>query len=116
MAWKWEPRERARRLLAREQGAVRKDWGGRLPIALVYPNRYAVGMGNLAIHLLYRRWNARPDVVCERAFPALDGGRPGKAEGLWVGEDARLQQVGPVLSLESQRPLDEFPVVAFSAA
>ncbi|MGC8839193.1 MAG: B12-binding domain-containing radical SAM protein, partial [Anaerolineae bacterium] len=102
--------------LAREQGVVRKEWGGRLPIALVYPNRYAVGMGSLAIHLLYRRWNDRPDVVCERVFPALEGRGPGRADDLGAGEDARLPQVGPSLSLESQRPLAEFPVVAFSVA
>jgi radical SAM superfamily enzyme YgiQ (UPF0313 family) len=116
MAWAWEPRERARRLLAREQGVVRKEWGGRLPIALVYPNRYAVGMGSLAIHLLYKRWNGRPDVACERAFAALEGGRSSRSDDLEAGWDARLQQVGPSLSLESQRPLGEFPVVAFSVA
>lgn len=116
MAWAWEPREQARRLLAREQGVVHKEWGGRLPIALIYPNRYALGMGSLAIHLLYRRLNARPDVVCERAFAALNGSRPSRSDDLETGEDARLQQVGPPLSLESQRPLAEFPVLAFSVA
>jgi len=116
MAWKWEPRERARDLIAREQGVVHKDWGGRLPIALVYPNRYAVGMGNLGIHLIYRLLNARPDAVCERAFPALNGGRRGEDDALWVGKGTRLKAVGPVLSLESQQPLGEFPVVAFSVA
>jgi len=116
MAWKWEPRERARDLIAREQGVVHKDWGGRLPIALVYPNRYAVGMGNLGIHLIYRLLNARSDVVCERAFPALNGERQGGDDALWVGKGTRLKAVGPILSLESQQPLGEFPVVAFSVA
>jgi hypothetical protein len=58
------PRER----LAREQGTIVKDWGGRLPIALVYPNTYHVGMSSLGFQTLYRLLNARPDVVCERAF------------------------------------------------
>ncbi|MGQ9457347.1 MAG: B12-binding domain-containing radical SAM protein [Anaerolineae bacterium] len=116
MAWAWEPRAQARRLLAGERGAVRKEWGGRLPIALVYPNRYAVGMGSLAIHLLYKRLNERPDVVCERVFPALNGRGPGKSDDLEAGKETRLQQVGLSLSLESQRPLGEFPVAAFSVA
>ncbi len=55
-------------ILAAETGAQRKDPGGRLRIALAYPNTYAVGMSNLAIHTLYRLFNARPDVVCERVF------------------------------------------------
>ena len=116
MAWKWGPREQARRTLAGEQGVVVKDWGGRLPIALVYPNRYAVGMGNLGIHCAYRLWNARPDVVCERAFPTLDGRGPEEDDALWVGKATHLRATSPILSLESQRPLGEFSVIAFSAA
>jgi hypothetical protein len=30
----------ARSRLAREDGTVIKDWGGKFPIALVYPNSY----------------------------------------------------------------------------
>ena len=26
--------------LAQERGTIRKDWGGRIPVALVYPNTY----------------------------------------------------------------------------
>ncbi|MCS7039428.1 MAG: hypothetical protein NZP34_07490, partial [Caldilineales bacterium] len=55
-------------LLARETGTVYKDWGGRLPIALAFPNTYYVGMSSLALQVLYRRFNEHPDVVCERVF------------------------------------------------
>jgi radical SAM superfamily enzyme YgiQ (UPF0313 family) len=96
-------RARARRLLAyaggqlsREQGTVIKDWGGRLPIALIYPNSYYIGMSNLGVHAIYSLLNSYSDVVCERFF--------------WEG-DSRL---APALSLESRRPLSDFAVLAFS--
>jgi radical SAM superfamily enzyme YgiQ (UPF0313 family) len=89
----WQRIAAAGRTLERERGAVHKDWGGRLPIALAFPNSYYVGMSSLAVHSLYRLWNARDEVVCERVF----AGPP-----------------GPPLSLESSAPLDYFPVVAFS--
>lgn len=92
----WQAIQRARQRLSREQGAIVKDWGGRLPIALVYPNTYQVGMSSLGFQTIYGLLNAQADVVCERAF--------------WENDTAK----GPVLSLESQRPLDRFAVVAFS--
>jgi len=92
----WDEIKRARRQLSREQGAIIKDWGGRIPIALIYPNTYYVGMSNLAIHTIYSLLNAYGGVVCERAF--------------W-GQDAIQRQT---LSLESQRPLSDFAVLAFS--
>jgi radical SAM superfamily enzyme YgiQ (UPF0313 family) len=84
-------------ILAAETGALRKDPGGRLRIALAYPNTYAVGMSNLAIHTLYRLLNARPDVVCERVF-------------LPKTPTTRLR------TLESDTPLADMDVVAFSIA
>jgi len=81
--------------LASEQGAVVKDWGGRLPVALVYPNSYYLGMSNLGVHAIYRLLNDYPDVVCERVF---------RERG----------QTTPPASIESGRPLSDFTVVAFS--
>src|SRR5256885_6240516 len=61
-------RKKSQTLLAAEQGTVRKDWGGKISVALVYPNTYAVGMSNLGFQTIYRHLNAIPDVVCERVF------------------------------------------------
>jgi radical SAM superfamily enzyme YgiQ (UPF0313 family) len=99
----WHLKEKAQALLAEEQGAVRKDWGGRVAFALVYPNSYAVGMSNLGFQTIYRHLNALPDVVCERAF-------------LPAPEDvAELRRTGGVpFSLESQRPLTDFHMLGFS--
>ncbi|NQT31137.1 MAG: radical SAM protein [Deltaproteobacteria bacterium] len=92
----WQQVEKARRRLSREQGTVIKDWGGRVPFALVYPNAYYLGMSNLGIHALYKLLNSHDKVVAERAF--------------WETEDGQ----SPPVSLESQRPLADFAVIAFS--
>jgi len=92
----WQQAEKARRRLSREQGTVVKDWGGRLPIALVYPNSYYLGMSNLGVHALYKLLNGHDKLVAERAF--------------WETEDGQ----SPPISLESQRPLADFAVIAFS--
>jgi len=94
----WDEIRKARRRLAREQGTIIKDWGGRIPIALIYPNSYYVGMSNLGVHAIYRLLNSYSEVVGERAFWGKDGSR---------------QPLTP-LCLESQRPLSDFAVVAFS--
>ena len=86
-------------LLESEQGTVRKNWGGRIKIALVYPNQYHVGMSNLGFQTVYQILNRMDAVVCERAF--LPDDRP-QAHGL--------------VSLESGRPLGDFDIVAFSVS
>ena len=77
-----------------ERGAIRKDPGGKLGVALVYPNAYRIGMANLGLHAVYRLLNADPASLCERAFLPEDGGAP--------------------RTVESGRPLSAFEVVAFS--
>jgi len=102
---KWSHIEHVRRILAREQGAVIKEWGGKLPIALVYPNTYHVGMSSLGFQTVYRLLNAHPDVVCERVF-----WQPPFADREAVDQPA----AAPATSIETQRPLGDFDVIAFS--
>ena len=89
-----------RQRLSRERGYTVKDWGARIPVAMVYPNSYYIGMSNLALQTIYSLFNAYPDFVCERAFydPPGRGG----------------QHPAPVVSMESQRRLGDFAVVAFT--
>ena len=94
----WDEVKKARQRLSREQGTIIKDWGGRIPIALIYPNSYYTGMSNLGFHAIYKLLNGYSKVVCERAF--------------WERENRDKQL--PALSLESQRPLSDFAVLAFS--
>src|SRR3972149_884590 len=64
----WKLKKKAQSLVAGEEGVVRKEWGGRVSVALVYPNTYAVGMSNLGFQTIYEHLNALPDAVCERVF------------------------------------------------
>ncbi len=90
----WDEVKKARRRLSREQGTIIKDWGGKFPIALIYPNSYYLGMSNLGMHAIYSLLNGYSEVVCERAF--------------WERETHQ------VLSVESQRPLSDFAILTFS--
>jgi len=96
-------KRKAQSLLAQEQGTVHKDWGGKVAVALVYPNTYSVGMSNLGFQTIYAHLNRLPDVVCERVF-------------LPDPEDlTELRRTGDsIFSLESQRPLRDFHLVGFS--
>jgi radical SAM superfamily enzyme YgiQ (UPF0313 family) len=101
----WAQRERAQETLSREVGFTVKPHGDRLRIALAFPNTYWVGMSNLGFQTMYRLFNAEEDVVCERFF------LPPKQE---LAELA-AQKV-PILTLESQTPVGEFDVIAFSVS
>ena len=93
----------AGRLLAREQGTIRKSWEHKTAVALVYPNSYYVGMSNLGFQSVYRLLNGLPEAVCERAFlPERDD------------QHELRRSRHPLFSLESCRPLRDFDIVAFS--
>src|SRR4029450_4229690 len=99
----WKLKKKVQSLIAGEEGAVRKDWGGRVSVALVYPNTYAVGMSNLGFQTVYERLNALPDAVCERVFfPDPE-------------DTDEFSRTGTEpFSLESLRPLREFDIIGFS--
>lgn len=88
--------------LAGEEGYVVKH-GASLRIALCYPNTYGIGMANLGLHTMYELFNKIPDVSCERVF---------------LPDDTELREYEksrtPLLSLETQTPVRDFDVVAFS--
>ena len=71
-------------------------------VAIVYPNTYFVGMSNLGLHIIYEEINLRNDSVCERIF------FPEKKE-----LEAYDKTKTPLMSVETQRPMHQFDVVAF---
>lgn len=71
-------------------------------VAIVYPNTYFVGMSNLGLHIIYEEINLRNDSVCERIF------LPEKKE-----LEAYDKIKTPLMSVETQRPMHQFDVVAF---
>lgn len=101
----WALRENARRVLSKEVGYIQKPHGNRLRVALCFPNTYFVGMSNLGFQTIYRLFNERDDVVCERVF------LPPKQELA-----AQLASGTRAVTLESQSPISEFDVFAFSVS
>ncbi|NHJ32302.1 MAG: radical SAM protein [Asgard group archaeon] len=79
-----------------EINAIKKDLSQmRLKIAFCYPNNYRAGMASLGLQLIYRLWNSYDGVACERTFLPLK------------------KTVEPY-TLESDRPLREMDVIAFT--
>ncbi len=67
-------------------------------MALVYPNRYGVGMSNLGFQTVYRLLNEIENVVCERAFLP----------------DPQQPATDRIVTVESGRPIAAFAIIAFS--
>lgn len=94
--------ESYKKKLGSEEGWILKH-GSQLRIALCYPNTHGIGMANLGLHTMYELFNNIPEVYCERVFlPDPDD--------LKEYEKSRT----PLLSLETQTPVRDFDVVAFS--
>src|SRR4026208_113622 len=101
----WSQRERARDPLAKEVGYTRKPHGGRLRVALAFPNTYFVGMSNLGFQTVYSLFNAEDGIVCERAF------LPPKSE-----VEALKNSGSKLVTLESQTLVREFDIFALSVS
>jgi radical SAM superfamily enzyme YgiQ (UPF0313 family) len=87
--------------LAAERGTIFGQ--ADLSVALSYPSPYNVGMSSLGFQTMYRELNALPGISAERAFLPDDV------------ESARKARE-ELCTYESNRPLANFPVVAFSLA
>jgi radical SAM superfamily enzyme YgiQ (UPF0313 family) len=81
---------------SRDRTKFRRSFAGAIPVALVYPNKFNVGMSNLGFQFVYEYLNSRREFVAERFFFSFE-----------------TKDQAPV-SVESGRRLDEFPVIAFS--
>src|SRR4051812_9172633 len=101
----WQQRERAQQILQKETGYIRKPHGDRLRIALAFPNTYWVGMSNLGFQTVYSLLNAEDHIVCERVF------LPPKQELA-----ALVASKTPLVTLESQTPVSDVDILAFSVS
>ena len=79
-----------------EKGSIKKKWKNRVPIALIYPNFYSLGMSNLGFQLVYHLLNQNDTIVAERVFLPELNNKP--------------------LSVESGRTLSDFPFLFFSVS
>lgn len=96
--------EKPSRYLGTEVNAVHKSLEGiELRLALVFPDLYDLGLGNLGIHILYAALNRLPWVWCERGYaPALDMERELRSRGL------------KLFALESRDELDAFDAIGIT--
>jgi radical SAM family uncharacterized protein len=103
IALTWLLKEKLQKTLAEEQGAMVFAPGSKHSFALVYPNTYHVGMSNLGFQIIYQQINSRGDTACERLF------FPDKKT-----EPEYIRTNTPLMTVETQRPLYEFPLIGFS--
>ena len=76
-----------------EYGTIYKP-GGKIKVALVFPNSYYLGMSSLGFQVICYEFNQNPQVSCERVF---------------FQESDQL-----IKSFETQRPLSNFDIIGFS--
>jgi radical SAM family uncharacterized protein len=99
----WKLKKKYNDVLANEEGYEKKIWGELLKVCLAYPNYYRTGMPNLGFQTVYSLINREESFLCERAFI------PDPED-----ETAFFSGSIPLFSLESQKPLAEFDIIAFS--
>ena len=101
MSSTFQLKQQAKQRLQAEQGTIYREGTSR--VALVYPSPYRIGMSSLGYQTIYRLLNERPDTVCERSF---------------LPDDPELYRRSrtPLFTYESQRPVSDADVVAFSVA
>ncbi len=99
-------RERYKKIRSGELGLVYEDrHGDGLNIALAYPNTYYIGMSNLGFQAIYQLFNGYKGITCERVFvPDAD-----------IEKEFERTRT-PLLSLESETPINDFDILAISVS
>jgi radical SAM superfamily enzyme YgiQ (UPF0313 family) len=99
-------KNRYRKLLGEERGAVsKKSRGCGIDVALAYPNTYYIGMSNLGFQAVYQLFNAIAGVTCDRIFvPDAD-----------IEQELERSRA-PLVTLESETPVSDFDLLAFSVS
>jgi len=87
-----------------EYNEIKKDLRDvRVRVAFCFPDTYEIGMSNVGMRILYGVMNEMDGVWCERVFAP------------WSDmEEAMRQNVLPLWALESQDPVKDFDMVAFT--
>jgi len=87
-----------------EYNEIKKDpMDVRVRVAFCFPDTYEIGMSNVGMRILYGVMNEMDGVWCERVFAP------------WADmEDAMRQNSLPLWALESQDPVKDFDMIAFT--
>ena len=87
-----------------EWGAVKKRLEDvNVRVAFCFPDTYEIGMSNVGMRILYGVMNEMPGVWCERVFAPWGD----------MEEQLRKHQL-PLWALESQSPVKDFDMIAFT--
>ena len=87
-----------------EFNEIKKDLNGvRVRVAFCFPDTYEIGMSNVGMRILYGVMNRMDGVWCERVFAPWDD-----------MEKAMQDHDLPLWALESQDPVKEFDMIAFT--
>src|SRR5437867_5362149 len=97
----WKLISQVRERLCAEEGTLRKQ--ASLRVALCYPSPYPVGMSSLGYQTIYREIHLHPDASAERAFLPDD-------------VEAHRNSGIPLVTYETETPVANFPVLAFSVS
>ena len=87
-----------------EYNEIKKNLEGiRVRVAFCFPDTYEIGMSNVGMRILYGVMNEMDGVWCERVFAP------------WSDmEDAMRKHNLPLWALESQNPVKDFDMIAFT--
>ncbi len=87
-----------------EYNEIKKDLSQvRVRVAFCFPDTYEIGMSNVGMRILYGLMNEMDGVWCERVFTP------------WADMQQAMQQNDlPLWALESQSPVKDFDMVAFT--
>lgn len=97
----WNILSRIRSRVAEEEGILHQP--ASLRVALCHPAPYSVAMSSLGFQAIYREINLHPDACAERGF-------------LPDNPEEHRSSRTPVATYESETPISDFPVIAFSIA
>ena len=99
----WKLKKKYAAVLESETGYVKKVWGTCNTVCLAYPNYYRTGMANLGFQTVYKIFNEQSSFLCERVFLPASGNGAESVSG-----------AAEMVSLESQKSIAEFDILAFS--
>ena len=87
-----------------EYNEIKKDLSDvRVRVAYCFPDTYEIGMSNVGMRILYGVMNEMDGVWCERVFAP------------WGDMEAEMRKHNlPLWALESQNPLHDFDMIAFT--
>ena len=87
-----------------EWGEIKKDLQDvRVRVAFCFPDTYEIGMSNVGMRILYGVMNEMPGIWCERVFAP------------WGDmEEAMRRHNLPLWAIESQDPVRDFDMIAFT--